>query len=350
MDNNILELKNLYKYFGDVKAVDGISISIKKGELVSFIGPSGCGKTTLLRIIGGFHAQDSGEILLDGKTVDHLPPNKRSTGMVFQNYALFPHMTVFDNVAYGLKQQKVPKAERKERVKQALAQVQLEGYDNRKPSELSGGQQQRVAIARCLVLKPKVLLLDEPLSNLDANLRNDMREEIRRLKEELDLTIIFVTHDQEEALSISDRIAVLNNGVIQQLDRPDIVYNQPANEFVANFVGHVNIFKGNIKAQQNTAYFISEGFKFEVEHEAGQVNPTDATTVVIRPERIHIDEFSSIKGTITNMLYNGSFIRYSVQIGDKEVSIDEFNIANMNKYQKGDTVGIRFTQDHHLLA
>jgi spermidine/putrescine ABC transporter ATP-binding subunit len=352
MENKILELKNLFKYFGDVKAVNGISISINKGELVSFIGPSGCGKTTLLRMIGGFHEQDSGEIILDGKPIDLLPPNKRSTGMVFQNYALFPHMTVFDNVAYGLKQQKVPKGERKKRVERALAQVQLEGYGGRKPSELSGGQQQRVAIARCLVLQPKVLLLDEPLSNLDANLRHDMREEIRRLKDEFDLTIIFVTHDQEEALSISDRIAVLNNGVIQQLDRPEVVYNQPANEFVANFVGHVNIFKGNIKAQQDTAYFISDGFKFEIDHEANSLDldTVAQTSVMIRPEQIQIDEVSPIKGTITNMLYNGSFIRYYVQIGTKEVSIDEFNVTNMRKYKKGDTVGIRFSQDHHLLA
>lgn len=182
-DEHFLELKNVYKHFGDVKAVDNISISIKQGELVSFIGPSGCGKTTLLRTIGGFNKQDAGTIMLDNERIDSLPPEKRSTGMVFQNYALFPHMTVYRNVAYGLKQAKVPKKEQHERIKTALAQVELEDYGGRKPAELSGGQQQRVAIARCLVLRPKVLLLDEPLSNLDANLRLTLREEIRKIKD-----------------------------------------------------------------------------------------------------------------------------------------------------------------------
>ncbi|MCP8615843.1 ABC transporter ATP-binding protein [Salirhabdus salicampi] len=347
MEKEILVLDNLYKHFGDVKAVNGISIDIKEGELISFIGPSGCGKTTLLRIIGGFHEQDSGDIILDGSVVNDVPPNKRSTGMVFQNYALFPHMTVYDNIAYGLKQQKVSKAERDKRIKDALAQVQLAGYGDRKPSQLSGGQQQRVAIARCLVLKPKVLLLDEPLSNLDANLRMDMREEIRRLKEELNLTIIFVTHDQEEALSISDRIAVLNKGVIQQLDRPDVVYNQPANEFVANFVGHVNILEGSIESKGDDVQFKSEDVQFDiVSQEQGSL---DETKAVIRPESITIDDTSSIKGTITKYIYNGSFIRYYVQIGEHEVSVDEFDISNMDLYQKGDTIGIRFTNTPHLL-
>jgi ABC-type Fe3+/spermidine/putrescine transport system ATPase subunit len=350
MGEPILKLENLYKHFGDIKAVNGISIDIDEGELISFIGPSGCGKTTLLRIIGGFHEQDSGSIYIDGSKVDHLTPNKRPTGMVFQNYALFPHMSVYDNVSYGLKLQKVPKSERKARVAEALSQVQLAGYEKRKPSELSGGQQQRVAIARCLVLKPKVLLLDEPLSNLDANLRMDMREEIRRLKEDLNLTIIFVTHDQEEALSISDRIAVLNKGVIQQLDKPHVVYNKPANEFVANFVGQVNILTGNIKTEGAKTHFKNGNLEFLLDNKLQKKKYFETDTkVIIRPERISIDEKSSLKGEITKLVYNGSFIRYYVEIGDKEISVDEFDICNMGKYQKGDTIGIRITSTPHLL-
>jgi len=349
LSDQLLVLNHLYKYFGDVKAVDDISIHINKGELVSFIGPSGCGKTTLLRIIGGFHEQDSGGIVLDGSQISHLPPNKRSTGMVFQNYALFPHMTVYKNVAYGLKQQKVPKNEQEKRIKEALSQVQLEGYENRRPSELSGGQQQRVAIARCLVLQPKVLLLDEPLSNLDANLRMDMREEIRRLKEELDLTIIFVTHDQEEAFSISDRVAVLNGGKIQQLDTPDVIYNQPKNEFVANFVGQANIINGRIESDKESQYFKSDHVEFKIGSNDVHFSEEAIYKAIIRPERITLNDDSSVKGTITKLLYNGNFTRYFVQVGEKELSVDEFNASFKKKYQKGDSVGIEVPSNPHLL-
>lgn len=350
LTSTILELKNLYKYFNDVKAVDDISIDIQKGELVSFIGPSGCGKTTLLRTIGGFHEQDSGDVILEEETISHLPPNKRPTGMVFQNYALFPHMSVYKNVAYGLKQQKVPKNERDIRTKKALSQVQLDGYESRKPSELSGGQQQRVAIARCLVLQPKVLLLDEPLSNLDANLRMEMREEIRRLKDELDLTIIFVTHDQEEALSISDRVAVLNGGKIQQLDAPKVIYNQPSNEFVADFVGQSNILKGNIEpAGDEISYFKSKDMHFEMKTPQNDLTEK-SLTLLIRPERIRIDESSAIKGTITKTLYNGNFIRFFVQIGKEELSVDHFNMNEKVTYKQGDTIGIKLPSTPHVLA
>src|SRR5690625_286687 len=256
-ESSLISLQNISKTFGDVKAVQNISINVQEGELITFIGPSGCGKTTLLRTIAGFYKPTSGEIYLDGERITDLPPEKRATGMVFQNYALFPHMTVFDNVAYGLHLRKVTKEETKKRVNEALAQVQLAGYENRKPSELSGGQQQRVAIARSLVLQPKVLLLDEPLSNLDAKLRMIMRDEIRRLKEELTLTIIFVTHDQEEALSISDRVMVLKDGSLQQLDKPDTVYHEPVNEFVANFVGYANLLPGHVQHEGEQAYFLS---------------------------------------------------------------------------------------------
>lgn len=343
---NFLVLDNLSKFFGDVKAVQNVSINIKRGELVSFIGPSGCGKTTLLRMIGGFYEQDSGHISLDGYIIDNLPPEKRLTGMVFQNYALFPHMTVAENVAYGLQTKKVPKHIRDEKVKKSLQQVQLSGYDDRKPSELSGGQQQRVAIARCLVLEPKVLLLDEPLSNLDANLRMIMREEIRRLKDALDLTIIFVTHDQEEALSISDRIVVLNEGKVQQIGTPEEIYRRPANEFVANFVGYANILQGSIVHEEGENFFTSDSIKWginSVNVGNGQANLTQA---VIRPEQIEILESGGLTGEITRVIYNGNYIRYYVDIADQEIMVDSFN---GKLYNEGDIIGLKLPSDIHFL-
>ncbi|WP_080872708.1 ABC transporter ATP-binding protein [Oceanobacillus timonensis] len=353
-ENSFLELKNLYKYFGDVKAVDDISISIKRGELVSFIGPSGCGKTTLLRTIGGFNKQDTGEILLDNQSIGSLPPEKRSTGMVFQNYALFPHMTVYENVAYGLKQMKVPKKEQHNRIREALSQVELGELGDRKPGALSGGQQQRVAIARCLALQPKVLLLDEPLSNLDANLRIALREEIRKIKDKLNLTVIFVTHDQEEALSISDRIAVLNNGRIQQLDKSDNIYNYPSNEFVSTFVGQANFFTGELH-ERDGEYHLDTGtipipIKSFKEKTDNQPNLGEKVTILVRPERIKIKSSSPLKGTITDIIYNGNFTRYFVEMKDYELKIDAFNTRDGKKYQKYETVGIEFPDSPHIIA
>lgn len=345
---SFLELKNVYKYFGDVKAVDNISISVEQGELVSFIGPSGCGKTTLLRTIGGFNKQDSGEIILDNERIDSLPPEKRSTGMVFQNYALFPHMTVYANVAYGLKQMKVPKKERHNRIIEALSQVELDDHGSRKPGELSGGQQQRVAIARCLVLRPKVLLLDEPLSNLDANLRIALREEIRKIKDKLNLTVIFVTHDQEEALSISDRIAVLNGGVIHQLDTSDEIYNYPSNKFVSTFVGQANFFTGTLQVSDGNHYVDTGTVHLPVEESESKTG--DTMTVLVRPERIKINDASPLKGTITNVIYNGNFTRYFVEMEDYELKVDEFNTRDNAKYQKNDIMGIELPDSPHIIA
>lgn len=345
----ILELNNLFKYFDDVKAVDNISISINRGELVSFIGPSGCGKTTLLRTIGGFHHQDAGEIILDGEQIDNLPPEQRSTGMVFQNYALFPHMSVYNNVAYGLKQMKVAKGERHDRIMTALEQVELVGYEDRKPNELSGGQQQRVAIARCLVLQPKVLLLDEPLSNLDANLRMILREEIRNIKDKLGLTIIFVTHDQEEALSISDRIAVLNDGKIQQLDEADVIYNYPANEFVSTFVGHSNFFEGKVVHNDNETYLDTGSIRFKVQDFDDYLTKGDIK-VLVRPERIKITASAKLQGTIKNTVYNGSYIRYFIQVENQELMVDEFNTRDTKTYKKGDIVGIELPSTPHIIS
>lgn len=346
---HFLSLNEVSKFFGDVKAVDDISIDIKQGELVSFIGPSGCGKTTLLRTVGGFYQQDKGTITLDQERIDHLPPEKRLTGMVFQNYALFPHMSVYKNVEYGLRIQKLSVKERKEKIEEALAQVQLTGYGERMPSELSGGQQQRVAIARCLVLEPKVLLLDEPLSNLDANLRMIMREEIRRLKDELDLTIIFVTHDQEEALSISDRVIVLKDGTIQQLDEPENVYRHPANEFVAKFVGHANLLTGSIEYKNDQAYFTSKDIQFKVDQLPEKNH--EEVKVMIRPEQININEESPIKAEITSDIYNGNYIRYYTKVGEASIIVDVFNVDYANRFRRGDQIGLEFlTTPHYIEA
>lgn len=347
LNESFLELNELSKSFGDVKAVNQISIDIKEGELISFIGPSGCGKTTLLRTVGGFHRQDEGEIILDQERIDDLPPEKRLTGMVFQNYALFPHMSVYKNVEYGLSIQRISQEERKEKVERALSQVQLTGYSERSPSELSGGQQQRVAIARCLVLEPKVLLLDEPLSNLDANLRMTMREEIRRLKEELNLTIIFVTHDQEEALSISDRIVVLKDGIIQQIDIPENIYRYPSNEFVARFVGHANLLKGSIEKEQNQAYFKTNDIKFPVD--SLPEDSGDEVSVMIRPEQITINQQSTIQGEVINDIYNGNYIRYYTLIGETTIIIDVFNVGSTNRFQRGDKIGLEFLTNPHYI-
>lgn len=240
-------LDRVGKMFGNVNGVDNVDIHIQPGEFFTFLGPSGCGKTTTLRMIAGFYYPSSGRILFGNSDVTRLPPNKRETGMVFQNYALFPHMTVFENVAFGLQVRKCSKPEIRERVERALGQVHLQGYGSRRIDQLSGGQQQRVALARALVIEPKILLLDEPLSNLDAKLREETRLEIKRLQMELGVTTIYVTHDQAEAMAMSDRIMVMQNGVVQQVGSPEEIYNRPLNRFVASFIGESNLWEGTVE-------------------------------------------------------------------------------------------------------
>lgn len=243
-----IRIVDLEKRFGDLKALSEINLDIEKGEFFTLLGPSGCGKTTLLRTIAGFYRQDIGEVWLGDERVDEVPAHKRDTGMVFQNYAVFPHMTVFENVAYGLRVRKLSKADIERRVAAALATVHLEGYEKRTPDQLSGGQQQRVGLARAMAVEPRVLLFDEPLSNLDAKLRVEMRDEIRTVQKKLGITAVYVTHDQEEALVVSDRIAVISNGKIQQVGPPWDVYKNPANLFVASFVGKINLLDAELGA------------------------------------------------------------------------------------------------------
>jgi iron(III) transport system ATP-binding protein len=330
-----ITIDNLVKRFGSQTALNGISLRVEPGEIFFLLGPSGCGKTTLLRNIAGFYIPEEGRVLFDNDDVTKLPPHKRNTGMMFQSYALWPHMTVAKNVAFGLEERKVPTAERNSRVADALASVRMEPYAERKIAQLSGGQQQRVALARALVIRPRALLLDEPLSNLDAKLRLEMRTEIRRVCKESGLTAIYVTHDQKEALSISDRMAILESGKIAQIGRPEEVYRRPHSRVVADFIGETNFITGKISA--------AEGEEIMVETEIGTLSgvvgdsdwkprPGEAATVSVRPESwtIHSDSKgatgpNTIKGRIGESIYLGEVAQYQFQAGPLALKIFELN-------------------------
>jgi iron(III) transport system ATP-binding protein len=316
-----IAVHDLTKRFGPVAVVSRASFSIGEGELFTLLGPSGCGKTTLLRLIAGFYAPDEGEIRFDDRRVNEVPPHERGIGMVFQNYALWPHMTVFQNVAYGLKLRKIRRAEIEERVKGALDKVQLAGLGERYPGQLSGGQQQRVALARALVLNPEILLLDEPLSNLDAKIRVQVRAEIRKLQKELGITTVYVTHDQEEALTLSDRIAVLNQGRLFQVGAPKALYERPANRFVADFIGINNLIDGTVRAVDPVSGRLAVASPLgelralpNAELRAG-----DQCVVCVRPENVTLGEAAgernSVKGTIAFAAYLGNTLRYDVDLG-----------------------------------
>ena len=282
-----VELRGVSKYYKEVAAVSDVSLRIPDREFVALLGPSGCGKTTTLRMLAGFIRPDTGQILIDGKDVTDLPPERRPTAMVFQSYALWPHMTVGENISFGLKLRKVPAAQIAERARAMLDVVRLPGVEHRFPSQLSGGQQQRVALARALVLGPKILLLDEPLSNLDAKLRVRMRDEIRRIQQELQITTVYVTHDQEEALTMADRIAVMNRGVIQQLGDANDIYDRPATSFVADFIGQSNFFRGTLRRANGVTWA-------HIGDERVAVEPVDGApdgahvTVSTRPEDVEV--------------------------------------------------------------
>ena len=322
MEKDKVQIKNLSKSFGEVTVLKDINLDIEKGEFISLLGPSGCGKTTMLRIIAGLLDADTGEIIVEGNDYQKIPVYKRSNGMVFQNYALFPHMTVYKNVEYGLKMHKVPKAERQEKIMKALKMVHMDQYEKRYPKELSGGQQQRVALARALVLNPTLLLLDEPLSNLDAKLRKEMQLEIRNIQKNLNVTTLFVTHDQEEALTMSDRIAVMNKGVIEQIGTPVELYENPKTEFVAYFIGNTNLLKGQVEDCDGTILQVRVGddmFKIEKEKPC---EPGDEITFSIRPEKItlhriqHEDLVNGIPGVIKSRVYMGTGVNFVVGLSD----------------------------------
>ncbi|MBX6752866.1 MAG: ABC transporter ATP-binding protein [Thermorudis peleae] len=321
-----VELCDVTKVFDQhVKAVDHVSLQIYQGEFFSLLGPSGCGKTTTLRMIAGFELPTSGDILIEGRVVGNTPPFKRNVNTVFQNYALFPHMTVEENVAFGLRMKGVPRDEIRQRVREALHLVRLNGFENRYPRQLSGGQQQRVALARALVNRPRVLLLDEPLGALDLKLRKDMQLELKRLQETVGITFLYVTHDQEEALTMSDRIAVMNAGRVLQVGTPLEIYERPANRFVADFIGESNFLEGQVtRIERDTAtVVISDRFPVLAQTHHG-IQPGQRVTVAIRPEKIRLciptsdsqNEAGALTGTVQDIVYIGTDTHYLVRIDD----------------------------------
>lgn len=329
-----IHIRGLIKRFGEVVALNHLDLDIEAGELFFLLGPSGCGKTTLLRAIAGFHLPDDGTICFDGDDVTKVPPHKRETGMMFQSYALWPHLNVFRNVAFGLEERRVAKAEIKTRVDEALAMVKMDGLGSRRINELSGGQQQRVALARALVIRPRCLLLDEPLSNLDSKLRIGMRSEIRRICKEFGLTAIYVTHDQKEALSMADRMAVLDAGNIAQVGTPEELYRRPNSAFVAGFVGETNLIPGTLAFVSGENHYI----RTAVGELAGRVVAPDwrpvageAVTLSIRPECLSIDSVPPVKnpiaGRLTESIYLGETAQYALKCEgrDEAIHISELN-------------------------
>ncbi|SSC71100.1 unnamed protein product [Ciceribacter sp. T2.26MG-112.2] len=338
-----LTLTNIEKSFGAVKVVHDFDMSIDKGEFVSFLGPSGCGKTTILRMVAGFETPSGGTITIDGKDQSRLKPNQRNIGMVFQAYALFPNMNVFDNVAFGLKVAGKPKDEIQARVTEMLKLIHLEHLADRYPYQMSGGQQQRVALARALAPKPQVLLLDEPLSALDAKIRVSLREEIRHIQRQLGITTIFVTHDQEEALSISDRVVVMNAGRADQIGTPFEIYNRPATRFVASFVGTLNLIEAKVvDAQKST---VAIGDQMIVLAEKIDLAAGSAVQLAMRPEAGSIlpgaTGNTTLTGQVVSSHFLGSVIRTRMDVAGNTVSFDMFNDPNMAPPAIGDTVALK---------
>ncbi|RMG97441.1 MAG: ABC transporter ATP-binding protein [Chloroflexi bacterium] len=324
MERFDVELRKVTKRFGEVTAVRDVTLQIRSGEFFSLLGPSGCGKTTTLRMIAGFEIPTSGQILIGGQVQGHLPPHKRPVNTVFQHYALFPHMTVYQNVAFGLEMQKVDKAEIAARVGQALELVHLTGMENRKPKQLSGGQQQRVALARALVNRPKVLLLDEPLGALDLKLRKNMQIELKNLQAEVGITFIYVTHDQEEALTMSDRIAVMNRGRVLQVGSPEVIYEQPENRFVADFIGETNFVTGVLQRAGLPVEIEVAGQLVQAGWLAEGVRTGETAVLSIRPEKIHLlpgsangeaHQFgTAVSGQVERTIYLGTDTRYLIRL------------------------------------
>lgn len=348
------ELRDVTKRFGEVIAVDSVSLSVRRGEFMTLLGPSGCGKTTLLRIIAGFETPDAGRVTLGGQDVTDVPPYRRDVTTVFQHYALFPHMNVFDNVAFGLERKGVARQETRRRVEVALEMVRLSGLQQRQPSELSGGQQQRVALARALVLEPRVLLLDEPLAALDLKLRKQMQLELKGLQRRLGISFIYVTHDQEEALTMSDRIAVMNAGRIEQLGHSEEIYERPATEFVAGFIGISNVIEGQVEAASNERLVINiggarvctKGVGFEVGQQA---------RLLVRPEKISISSDASeqsLAAKIESAIYLGESTQWQVSIADgKLITVIEQNRQPFHSAQSriGQKVFVSWEPDSAVL-
>jgi putative spermidine/putrescine transport system ATP-binding protein len=349
-DNIAVQLVNLTKRYGLTAAVDNVSLEVQRGEFFSLLGPSGCGKTTTLRLIAGLAEPDGGAVKILGDDVTDVPTNKRSIGMVFQNYALFPHMTVAENVGFGLRMRKVTRAEIVRRVAWALDLVRLGAVGDRFPRQLSGGQQQRVALARAVVIEPKVLLLDEPLSNLDAKLRKEMQLELRTLQRRLGITAVYVTHDQEEALTLSDRIAVMENGRVSQCAGPNDIYRRPANRFVAEFIGRVNLIRGTIEEHADgVVYSAEDGAVFAVPRTlVPAADPRGRLNLVLRPESVQLDppggarqDGIRTKGRILRAIYSGAVTSYDLQVdGGSRLRAEEQNTLGRPRHREGDEVEV----------
>ena len=355
--DKLIDLVNITKSYGDNIILDDLNLYIRENEFITLLGPSGCGKTTTLRILGGFENPDKGKVIFDGKDITNLPPNKRALNTVFQKYALFSHMTIAENIAFGLKIKKKPKSYIDDKIKYALKLVNLEGYGNRSPESLSGGQQQRIAIARAIVNEPKVLLLDEPLGALDLKLRQDMQYELIRLKNELGISFIYVTHDQEEALTMSDTIVVMNQGYIQQIGTPEKIYNEPENSFVADFIGESNILSA-IMIKDKLVEILGARFAC-VDTGFGTNQPVD---VVIRPEDIDLvkPEEGTIEGVVTGLIFKGVHYEMDVMANGHEwlvhstdmfavgtkvgIHIDPFDIQIMHKPESEDEEAVSFNE------
>jgi ABC-type Fe3+/spermidine/putrescine transport system ATPase subunit len=354
----MLALRDVRKSYGGHEVIKGVTLEVRRGELVTFVGPSGCGKTTLLRLIGGFTEASSGDIVLDGQRVNDLPPNLRDTRICFQNYALFPHMTVAGNVGYALRIHGWPRARVAARVAELLDMVELGAYGDRMIDKLSGGQQQRVAFARALALEPKVLLLDEPLSNLDANLRLLMREEIRKLQGRLGITTVLVTHDQFEAMAISDRLAVMRGGVVEQVGTPIEIYERPATEFVAGFVGYVNFLEGRVAAldeARGAAVVETAHGAIEVALDQAGMARGDDVLMVIRPESVGLSldcespRRNVLVGTVESYVYAGSLAKCTVAIGDRSMIVDQYNPRDARHFKDARRVAVEIPRSVHLL-
>jgi putative spermidine/putrescine transport system ATP-binding protein len=345
-----VQLVSLTKRYGRVTAVDGVSLEVQRGEFFSLLGPSGCGKTTTLRLIAGLVEPDEGAVKILGDDVTDVPTNKRSIGMVFQSYALFPHMTVAQNIAFGLRMRKIHRAEIVDRVARALDLVRLTGIGERLPRQLSGGQQQRVALARAIVIEPKVLLLDEPLSNLDAKLRKEMQLELRTLQRRLGITAVYVTHDQEEALILSDRIAIMENGHVSQCADPNDIYRSPANRFVAEFIGKVNLIRGSIEHRgESTVYCAEGGAVFAVPQQfLPAADSRGKMNLLLRPESVQLNPWGEVReggirttGRILQAIYCGAVTSYELEVdGGLRLRADEQNTLGRSRHREGDRVEV----------
>jgi putative spermidine/putrescine transport system ATP-binding protein len=350
---SFLSLTNIQKEFGSTIAVENFNLEVQKGEFVTFLGPSGCGKTTTLRMIAGFETQTSGTIRLDGEEVSNKPANQRKMGMVFQSYALFPNLTIADNIGFGLMVAHTPKADIDARVDEMLKIIHLPTFGKRYPYQLSGGQQQRVALARALAIRPQVLLLDEPLSALDAKIRVELRAEIRSIQQTLGITTIYVTHDQEEAMSLSDRVVVMKDGHIEQIGTPFEIYNFPATAFTASFIGTLNVITGKIHETKNKAIEL-DGQIITTRTDLAKHQNGDQVLVALRPEGLSIDKgveqgLNQLKGTIDSVNFLGSVVRVKIQVGSNQILVDTFNHPHLQVPAAGTPTVVHFPPEACLV-